>query len=500
VSAVSAAGSRSRLTAALAPLDRPLTSYYLIIGSSVLLLAIGLVMVLSTSSAIQLDNGQAPYAGFEKQLVGAVAGLVLMWLLSKAPVRLFRAAAYPLLLASIASLVLVLAFGTSVNGAERWIVVAGLQVQPSEFAKFAFLVWGADLLARKEKLRQLNDWRTLLIPLLPGVAVIAMLVMLGDDLGTTFLLLIILLALLWVVGTPARMFVGILGLVLFALLLLVVVGHYGGGRISGFLHPNAGGPVGPNMQRIQGTWAISSGGLFGVGLGNGTGKWGWVPEANTDYIFAILGQELGLAGTFCVLMLYGALAWAGLRVARRVADPFMRFAAAGVVALIVGQALVNISEVVGLLPITGVPLPLISEGLSSLIATLAAVGMLLSFAKCEPGAREALAAVDRRFRLRLPAALHRPEPDPASGQRPRSRRGDGHIPPGPAPLRTRAPSRLADPGRQSGSRPAAAGSAGRAGPAKTAGPPGSPGPVRYISPRPGGAGSRPRRPRPPGSE
>ncbi len=274
-----------------------------------------------------------------------------------------------------------------------------------------------------------------------------------------------------------------------------------------------------------------------MGLGNGTGKWGWVPEANTDYIFAILGQELGLAGTFCVLMLYGALAWAGLRVARRVADPFMRFAAAGAVAWIVGQALLNISEVVGLLPITGVPLPLISEGLSSLIATLAAVGMLLSFAKCEPGAREALAAVDRRFRLRLPAALHRPEPDPASGERPRSRRGGGHVPAGPGPLRKRAPSRLADPGRQSasrpaaaasrpsasgsrpagsgsrqtgsgsrqaaagtGSRPAAAGSAGRAGPANTAGPPGSPGPVRYISPRPGGPGSRPRRPRPPGSE
>jgi cell division protein FtsW len=497
---VTAAGSRSRLRAALAPLDRPLTSYYLIIGSTALLLAIGLVMVLSTSSAMQLDARQSPYAGFDKQLAGAAVGLVLMWLLAKAPVRLFRAVAYPLLLASIASLALVLAFGTSVNGAERWITIAGLQVQPSEFAKFAFLIWGADLLARKEKLGQLNDWRTLLIPLLPGVAVIAMLVMLGDDLGTTFLLLIILLALLWVVGTPARMFVSILGLILFALLLLVVVGHYGGGRISGFLHPNAGGPVGPNMQRIQGTWAISSGGLFGEGLGNGTGKWGWVPEANTDYIFAILGQELGLAGTCCVLALYGGLAWAGLRVARRVTDPFMRFAAAGAVAWIVGQALVNISEVVGLLPITGVPLPLISEGLSSLIATLAAVGMLLSFAKCEPGAREALDAVDRRFRLRLPSALHRPEPEPPGGERPRSRRAGGHVPPGPGPLRQRASSSLADPGRQSGSRPAAAGSAGRTGQAKTAGPPGSPGSVRYISPRPGGTGSRPRRPRPPGSE
>src|SRR5215472_4648658 len=179
-----------------------------------MLLAIGLVMVLSTSSAIQLGAGQSPYSAFIKQLLGAMFALALMWVLSRMPPRLFRLVAYPLLLAAIASLVLVLAFGTTEGGAERWISIAGTKVQPSEFAKLAFLIWGADLLARKDRLGQLSDFRGVLIPLLPAAATICMLVMLGSDLGTTFLLLVIMLGLLWVVGVPARLFVCILGLVM----------------------------------------------------------------------------------------------------------------------------------------------------------------------------------------------------------------------------------------------------------------------------------------------
>ena len=280
-----------------------------------------------------------------------------------------------------------------------------VQIQPSEFAKLALLLWGADLLARKEQLRQLNNWRTLLIPLLPGTAVLAMLVMLGDDLGTTFVLLVILLALLWVIGTPARLFACILGLILFALVVLVIVQPYRLARLTGYLS-QAGGPTGPNQQGIQGKYAIGSGGLFGVGLGNSKEKWGWVPNATNDFIFAILGEELGLIGTVCVVLLYGGLAFAGLRIARRMTDPFMRLAAAGATAWILVQALVNISAVVGLLPITGVPLPLISAGLSSLLASMAAIGMLLCFARREPGAREALAMAGPRW-PRLRAAFGR---------------------------------------------------------------------------------------------
>jgi cell division protein FtsW len=382
---------RKRLLPWLSVLDRPLASYHLIIGSTTLLLAIGLVMVLSTSSASQLYAGESPYSVFVKQLIGALIGLPIMWMLARTPPRILRALAYPALLTAIAGLILVFPFGESVDGGERWISVAGILIQPSEFAKLALLLWGADLLARKEKLGQLSDARTLLMPLLPGVAVLALLVMLGDDLGTTFMLLVILLTLLWVVGTPGRLFACLLGLILFALLILIIAKGYRDQRLTSFLNPS-GGATGLNMQAIQGKWAIGSGEVFGVGLGKGTQKWGWVPNASNDFIFAILGEELGLIGTICVVFLYGGLAYAGLRVARRMADPFMRLAAAGITAWIVVQALVNICSVVGLLPITGVPLPLISQGLSSLLVTMAAIGVLLSFARREPGAAQALAA------------------------------------------------------------------------------------------------------------
>jgi cell division protein FtsW len=443
---VSAAGRRPRVAAALAPLDRPLTSYYLILGTSGLLLAVGLIMVLSTSSASQLDSGGSPYSVFFKQLVGALAGLVIMWLISHAPPRLLRSVAYPLLLAAIAGLILVLAFGPDIAGVRRWIAVGGIQLQPSEFAKLAFLIWGADLLARKESLGQLTDWRTLLIPLLPGAAVVGLLVILGDDLGSTFLLLVILLALLWVIGTPARLFVGILGLVLFALVLLIKVAQYRSGRITGFLNPT----LSNNWQLVQGKWAIGSGGLWGVGLGDSQQKWGWVPNDDTDFIFAILGEELGLIGTGCVVLLYGGLGYAGLRVARRVTDPFMRLAAAGATAWIVVQALVNICAVIGLLPITGVPLPLISQGLSSVLATMAAIGMLLCFARSEPGAREALAMAAPRWRRRLAATFGRSSPaagsvasQPPGGRRAGAARGPRTGASGSAGPRS-APTRSAD--------------------------------------------------------
>jgi cell division protein FtsW len=386
-----ARSARGRVTSGLRLLDRPLTSYYLVLGITVLLIALGLVMVLSTSSAQAIAQGGSPYGGFQKQLAGVVIGLPLMWIAARSSPTLFRAAAYPMVALSVLGLMLVLVMGQTVDGGERWIVIMGFQVQPSEFAKLAFVLWGADLLARKEKAGQLGEWKHLLIPLLPGVALLALLVMLGDDLGTTFILLVIFLALLWVIGTPARMFIGMLGLMGFALLVLTVVARYRVHRITGFLHPQANALTN-GWQTLQGTYAVGSGGWFGVGLGAGKLKWGWVPNATTDFIFAIIGEELGLVGTLCVTFLYGGLAYAGLRIARRVPDTFMRLAAAAATAWIVVQALVNIGAVIGTLPITGVPLPLVSAGLSSLLVTMVALGMLMSFAKREPGAAQALAA------------------------------------------------------------------------------------------------------------
>jgi len=387
-----AAGEPARRTpsALLAVLDRPLTSYYLILGITTLLLGLGLVMVLSTSSVQQLDQGGSPYSGFQHQLIGVALGLPCMWLAARCAPTVFRAAAYPLMFIAVLGLLLTPVIGTYSGGATREIVFGPVAFQASELAKLAFLLWGADLLARKEKLAQLDDWRLLLIPLLPGAGILCMLVMLGDDLGTTFVLLLIFLALLWVVGTPLRLYLGMLGLIGLALLLLIVVARYRLGRLTSFFGPQ-GSPTGAQMQSIQGKWAVGSGGWFGVGLGASRQKWGWVPDDTTDFIFAIIGEELGLIGTLCVSLLYGGLAFAGLRVARRAQDTFSRLAAAGATVWIVGQAIVNIGAVIGLIPITGVPLPLVSSGLSNLVVTMVTLGMLMSFAKREPGAAQALA-------------------------------------------------------------------------------------------------------------
>jgi cell division protein FtsW/undecaprenyldiphospho-muramoylpentapeptide beta-N-acetylglucosaminyltransferase len=374
-------------------LDRPLTSYYLLLGITSLLLGLGLVMVQSTASVADLSEQLSPYSDLEKQLLGCAIGLPAMWLAARSPTRLFRALAYPLLAISVVGLCLTLirGVGVSANGAARWISIGGLQLQPSELAKLALVVWGADLLARKEKLGQLTDWRHMLVPLMPGTCVLCLLVMTGDDLGTTFVLLIIFLALLWVIGTPGRVYAGLLILMALAMLLMIISAPYRFDRLIDFLHPQ-GGQTGPYQQGIQGIRSISSGGVFGVGLGASRGKWGYVPESTSDFIFAIIGEELGLLGTLCVITLYGGLAFAGLRVARRVPDLFAQLAAAGITAWIVLQAVVNIGAVIGVLPITGVPLPLVSAGLSSLLVTLVALGMLMGFARLEPGAREALAA------------------------------------------------------------------------------------------------------------
>ena len=383
-------GPASRRATLLALLDRPLTSYYLILGITTLLLALGLVMVLSTSSVQNLGQGGSPYSGFQHQLLGVILGLPCMWLAARCSPTVFRALAYPVLFVAILGLLLTPVIGVEYQGATRELVFGPIVFQASELAKLAFLLWGADLLARKEKLSRLDDWRHLLIPLLPGAGILAMLVMLGDDLGTTFILLLIFLALLWVVGTPLRLYMGMLGLILLALLMLVVVAKYRSDRLTEFFSPQAN-PVGPDQQPIQGKWAVGSGGWFGVGLGASTQKWGWVPDDTTDFIFAIIGEELGLVGTLCVSLLYGGLAYAGLRIARRVEDTFVRLAAAGATIWIVGQAIVNIGAVIGLIPITGVPLPLVSAGLSSLVTTMVALGMLMSFARQEPGAAQALA-------------------------------------------------------------------------------------------------------------
>ena len=238
-------GFRVQLLTWRSLLDRPLTSYYLVLGITLLLLGLGLVMVQSTASVADLTAGLSPYSDFKKQLLGACVGLPLMWVAARSSPRLFRALAYPLLAISVVGLCLTLIHGVGVtqNGASRWINIGGQQVQPSEIAKLALAMWGADLLARKDRFGHLADWRHMLVPLMPGAGVLCLLVMEGDDLGTTFILLVIFLALLWVIGTPGRVYSGVLILMALAMVLMIVSAKYRFQRLTGYLATRAAPPA-----------------------------------------------------------------------------------------------------------------------------------------------------------------------------------------------------------------------------------------------------------------
>jgi cell division protein FtsW len=401
-------------------LDRPLASYYIVLGATGLLVALGLIMVLSASSVTSFADSGSSFTIVEKQALWVAIGLPALWIGMRLPIRAYRLLGYPLLLLSLALLVLVLVPGVGVNvsGATRWIdLPGGLQIQPSEPAKLALVLWGADLLARKEKRLGLN--RHLLVPLVPVALVMTLLVMLQPDMGTTIVLVVVMLALLFTAGAPLGMFawlgIGLGG----ALSLLAVTEPYRLQRLTGFRNPCGQHALSIGYQACQGIYALSSGGWFGLGLGASREKFGYLPNQYTDYIFAIIGEELGLLGTLVVLGLFALLGYAGIRIAQSCPDRFSQLAAAGVTAWLLGQALVNMGAVVGLLPITGIPLPMVSFGGSALVPTMFAIGMLLSFARHEPRAARALAARKAartprlaRFRPSKPAARPAPRPRP----------------------------------------------------------------------------------------
>ena len=383
----------AKATTKTAALQRPLASYYLVLASTAALLLIGLVMVFSASSVKSYATYHSSYAIAVKQALFMAIGIPCMWAASRLPVKAWRMLGYPLLIAAIAGLVLVLVpgIGRNVDGATRWIPLpGGFNIQPSELGKLAVALWGADLLVRKKKL--LREWKHLFVPLLPVAGLICFLVMLEPDMGTTLATVSIVVALLWVVGTPLRYFAAFLAVLVSLGTALAIAEPYRMARLTAFLHP-FDDPQGTGYQAVQGLYALSSGGWFGLGLGASREKWsGGLPNAHTDFVFAIIGEELGLLGTIAVLVLFATLTYAGVRIAKRTTDPFARLAATGVTAWLAAQALINMGAVVGLVPITGIPLPLISFGGSALIPTMVAIGMLLSFARCEPGAAQALAA------------------------------------------------------------------------------------------------------------
>ncbi len=380
--------------------DRPLTAYYLIFGSSLLITVLGLVMVYSASmiQALQLDLPASYF--FRKQFVAAVLGAILLLLAMRMPVKLHRALAYPMLAVTVFLMVLVQipGIGRSVNGNQNWIYLGGpFQLQPSEFGKLALVLWGADLLARKHDKRLLTQWKHMLVPLVPVAFMLLGLIMLGGDMGTAIILTAILFGLLWLAGAPTRLFAGVLGVAALLGVILIKTSPNRMARLAciGATDP---GPGDQCWQAVHGIYALASGGFFGSGLGASVEKWGQLPEPHTDFIFAITGEELGLAGTLSVLALFAALGYAGIRVAGRTEDPFVRYAAGGVTTWITAQAVINVGAVLGLLPIAGVPLPLFSYGGSALLPTMFAIGLLIAFARSDPAAKAALAMRQPRVR------------------------------------------------------------------------------------------------------
>ncbi len=369
-------------------LNHPLSTYYLLLGTTLLLLVLGLIMVLSASSIESFRVFGSAYTLAQRQLMFAVIGVVAMILVSRTSVQFWRGFAWVLMAIAFVLLVAVLVIGVEVAGQRNWIEIIGpFRLQPSEFAKIALVVWGANLLSRRDQ--RLDSWRTLLFPLLPVAALMMALVLLEGDFGNTLMLAAITGGILFAAGAPMRLFAALGGAGLLGILLLTLAAPYRMQRFTSWLDPDAD-RLGFGWQVSQGQYALGTGGFWGVGLGASREKWGSLPEAHTDFIFPVIGEELGLAGTLAVLAMFGLLAFAIFRLSRNTRDPFVRLAAAGVGSWIVVQAVINIGGVLGLLPVTGVPLPLVSYGGSSLIPTLVALGMLMAFAKAEPDARRAL--------------------------------------------------------------------------------------------------------------
>jgi cell division protein FtsW len=389
------------------------STYYILLGVVGTLLALGVVMVLSASSPKAYASTGDSYLVFKRQLTWVLLGVALMLVASRVDYRRWRRVGAPLLLVATLGLLYVAVHPGAVGayGSTRWIqILPGVTVQPSEFAKLGLLLFAADVLTRKTRL--LGDVRHLLVPLVPVTVILAALVMVQPDLGTTLLICVIAFGLLFIAGTPLPLLTLMTTVGFTAGLGLIMAAGYRRQRLVSFLDP-AADPRNAGYQVLQGRLALGSGGLLGVGLGASKQKWSYVPNAHTDFIFAIIGEELGLVGTLAVVVLFSAIAYAGIRAARRAPDVFGRYLAGGITLWIVVQALVNIGAVVGVLPITGVPLPLVSAGGSSMLVLLVAVGILLNVAKQEVWrtrmpVRATMAAAKRRGTPARPAAPHRP--------------------------------------------------------------------------------------------
>lgn len=355
-------------------------NYFLLLGTTLFLVLLGLVMVLSSSSIDSYNGRQGFFGVFWKQGVFALVGIPLMLLISRVPLRVFKKWAWVAIFVAVGVQLLVFTpLGIEVGGNLNWIGVGSFNFQPSELVKLALVIWMGAILAKKEAL--LGRFGHVVIPILPVAGGAILLVLLGGDLGTVMIMGGLVFGALFFAGIKLRM----LALPIIAAALIAVVVAFSSesrtSRIMNFFTGTGADYEGSDWQAQHGEWALAGGGVFGVGLGNSRAKWSWLPAADNDYIFAIIGEELGLVGAIVVLILFVALAIAFIRILRSSTDMFSRVATGAVMVWLIGQAFVNIAVVLGVLPVLGVPLPLISSGGSALLTTLAAIGIVLAIAR-----------------------------------------------------------------------------------------------------------------------
>ncbi|PFG19386.1 peptidoglycan glycosyltransferase FtsW [Serinibacter salmoneus] len=373
--------------------DSPVASYYLIGGVTLVLTCLGLVFVLSSSTVDDLSSASgSPLTTFLGQARYALIGLPLAFLASRVSVRWLRRLAWPgfLFALGLQLLPLVPGLAITVGGNVVGVGIAGFTFAPSEFGKLGLALWlGLVLAARRQDLASLKH---VALPVGGSVLLVGLQFWFTQDLGTTLVLGALVAGALFVAGLPLRIFAAFGVPALAVLAFFATQGTTRSARILALLQPDALDSQGLGYQSKMALQALGTGGVSGVGLGASRTKWNYLPEAHNDFILAIVGEELGLLGTLLMLVLFALLAVGMTRVVMRHTDPFAKIATGAIASWILAQALVNIGVVINVLPVIGIPLPLVSAGGSSLIATLLALGVVLAFARSEPGAAEALAA------------------------------------------------------------------------------------------------------------
>ena len=373
--------------------SKPVNLYYSLLVSTLGLSLLGVIMVFSSSSIHSLETKGSTYAIVLRQIIFLVISIPIAWLLSRLSLARWKLIARSGAILSIGLLILVQLIGKSVNGNLNWINLGFIDAQPSEIAKFLMILWAGFILARRERVGAVhtNVQANVIVLIAPAYALCIFLVLLGRDLGTASVFGFILIGLLWVSGVRLRIFAGVLALGFAGIAALIISAPYRMQRLAVFLNPFAEGQYKNfGWQPAHSLLGLASGGLFGVGLGASRQKWGNLSQAHTDFIFSVIGEELGLFGTFLTLLLLAVLLFSIFKIALRAHDPMVRYVSSGIGCWIGIQAILNIGSAISVLPVVGVTLPFVSYGGSALIATYIGIGFIIGAARRDPAIYEEL--------------------------------------------------------------------------------------------------------------